>query len=141
MASAVVAVVGSAIVNAVAFSGSNFLFSRMDKDAAAAEARKRQDAIDKYNRDRDNYNEYLRKRNEFLANRHQEQVESEQKFRDVSSDLAEYYRISSDKKEAEPEPVEEPKFDYKPSEKQADLELAFQAIGTLCAVIGAYVLL
>ena len=138
MASAVVAVVGSAIVNAVAFSGSNFLFSRMDKDAAAAEARKRQDAIDKYNRDRDNYNEYLRKRNEFLANRHQEQVESEQKFRDVSSDLAEYYRISSDQKEPEPE---QPKFDYQPSEKQAELELAFQAIGTLCAVIGAYVLL
>ena len=71
MASAIVAVVGSAIVNAIAFSGSNFIFSRMDKDAAAAKARKRQDTIDKYNCGRDNYNEYLLKRSEFLANRRQ----------------------------------------------------------------------
>ena len=39
MASAVVAVVATVVVNAVAFSGSNNIFSRFNTDAAAAEAR------------------------------------------------------------------------------------------------------
>ena len=53
MASAVVAVVATAVINAVVFSRSNYIFSRFDnKDAAAAEAKRRQNTIDKYNRER-----------------------------------------------------------------------------------------
>ena len=137
MAGAVVAVVATAVVNAVAFSGSNYIFSHFDKTAASDDARKRQEAIDKYNRERDAYNENLRLRNEFLNSRKQQEADSEKTFHDVASDLAEYYRISGlDVNYFS----EKPKFDYKPSDVQAELELGFQLIGTVCAVIGAYML-
>ena len=136
MAGAVVAVVATAVVNAVAFSGSNYIFSHFDKSTAAEDARRRQEAIDKYNREKDAYNENLRLRNEFLATRKQQQSESEQTFQDVSADLEEYYRISG----LDESYFKEPKIEYIPSDTQAELELGFQLVGTICAVIGAYML-
>ena len=133
MAGAVVAVVATAVVNAVAFSGSNYIFSHFDKTTASDDARKRQEAIDKYNRERDAYNENLRLRNEFLNSRKQQEADSEKTFSDVTSDLIEYYKISGLSDEYFDN---KPKFDYKPS----DLELGFQLVGTVCAVIGAYML-
>ena len=41
MASAVVAVVATAVVNAIAFSGSNYIFSHFDKITASDDARRR----------------------------------------------------------------------------------------------------
>ena len=137
MAGAVVAVVATAVVNAVAFSGSNYIFSHFDKNSAAEDARKRQEAIDKYNRARDAYNENLRLKNEFLANRRQQEADSEKTFHDVASDLIEYYRISGLDDEYFDN---KPKLEYKPSEVQAELELGFQLVGTICAVIGVYML-
>ena len=137
MAGAVVAVVATAVVNAVAFSGSNYIFSHFDKTAASDDARKRQEAIDKYNRERDAYNENLRLRNEFLNSRKQQEADSEKTFSDVTSDLSEYYKISGLSDEYFDN---KPKFDYKPSDVQAELELGFQLVGTVCAVIGAYML-
>ena len=86
MAGAVVAVVATAVVNAVAFSRLNYVFKHIDKSTAADDARRRQKAIDKYNREREANNENLRLRNEFLANRRQQQSESEQTFHDVAFD-------------------------------------------------------
>ena len=132
-----VAVVATANVNAVAFSGSNFIFSHNDKSTAADDAKRRQEAIDKYNKEQDAYNENLRLRNEFLVARKQQQSKSEQAFHDVAADLAGYYRINStDAKYYN----NEPKLDYKPSDTQAELEFGFQFVGTICAVIDAYML-
>ena len=94
MAGAVVAVVATAVVNAVAFSGSYYIFSHIDKNSPSDDARRRQKAIDKYNRERDAYKKNLRLRTEFLATRRQQKSKSELTFHDVVSDLAEYYRIS-----------------------------------------------
>ena len=78
----------------------------------------------------------MRLRNEFLATRKQQQSESEQTFHDVSADLGEYYRISG----LDESYFKEPKIEYIPSDTQAELELGFQLVGTICAVIGAYML-
>ena len=60
MAGAVAAVVASAVVNVVAFSGSNCIFTNIDKSIATDDVKRRHDTKDKYNREKDAYKEHLR---------------------------------------------------------------------------------
>ena len=60
--------IGSAVVNALAFSGTNFVFSRLTDHGA--EERKRHDlALEKFQRARDEWNEYRMKRLNFINKR------------------------------------------------------------------------
>ena len=67
--------IGGAVVNALAFSGTNFIFSRLTYHGA--EERKRHDlALEKLQKERDEWNEDRMKRLDFINKRLREKSEA-----------------------------------------------------------------
>lgn len=131
MATAIAMMVGGAIVNALAFSGSNFLFSSF-KSKEADEERKRHDlALEQLTRARDEWNnkrtQYLDLMNEKL----QKEAHSRQTFSDIDKALQEYHILTGSRMDMPPELQNEPKLSdfYTPSEEQKIREFLFILIG------------
>ena len=66
MATAVAMMVGGAIVNALAFSGSNFLFHSLDKSKADVEKKRHDLAIEKLNEDTEKWSKDRRRKLDFI---------------------------------------------------------------------------
>jgi hypothetical protein len=135
MATAILAVVGTAVVNAVAFSGSNYIFSKLDKDAAAEERRRKEAADEKYRRDRDEYNEQIRLHNEYVQARAQQMRDAESSRLESNQNAHDLFMLQ------EPEIPPEPVYTYQPSDEQRKHEISFQLIGSILVVILAFKLL
>ena len=87
--------VGGAIVNAFAFSGSNFLFHKLSSES---EERKRHDkAMEKLNHDRD---EWVRKRQEriyFINNKLMKERNSEFRFNELGKAVIVFVQIAQER--------------------------------------------
>ena len=84
--------IGSAVVNALAFSGTNFVFSRPTD--RGAEERKRHDlALENLQRARDEWNEDRIKRLDFINKRLREKNEARVYISNVDETMLEYYRV------------------------------------------------
>ena len=84
--------VGGAIVNAFAFSGSNFLFHKLSNES---EERMRHDkAIEKLNHDRDAWIKKRQERIDFINNKLRKERNSEFKFTELSKAM-EAYAVSN----------------------------------------------
>lgn len=84
-------VVGSAIVNAVAFSGSNYLFSSF----SSSEERKRHNlAFEKLQRDRDSWNQARLQRIDYINDQLKKQGHAERTFSDVDDAMRQYYDLT-----------------------------------------------
>ena len=82
--------VGGAAVNALAFSGTNFLFSRLTDHGE--EERKRHDlALEKLQRARDKWNEDRMKRLDFINKRIRKKIETRAYINNVDEAMLEYY--------------------------------------------------
>ena len=80
--------VGGAITNALAFSGSNFLFSQM----SGAEERKRHNlAMEKLQHERDTWNEERLKRIDYINQELKKRGHAVKTFKDVDQAMQEYY--------------------------------------------------
>ena len=127
--------IGGAVVNALAFSGTNFVFSRLTDHGE--EERKRHDlALEKLQRARDEWNKDRTKRLDFINKRLREQNRARAYINNDDEAMLEYYRIFA--KKLKPLPPEPQLSDfYHPSETQKNGELLFVAVGT---GIGTYAL-
>ena len=118
----ILALIGGAIINATAFSGSQFVFSKLSGHGESE--RKRHDlAMENYQRAR---NEWL-KRRELSQDLHQKHLEHEQDAQDTEDDMeaagARYYKYwKSDRKPLISD-------FYHPSEEQQNAELAYIVLG------------
>ena len=82
--------VGGAVVNALAFSSTNFVFSRVTDHGA--EERKRYDLVlEKLQRARDEWNEDRMKRLDFINKRLREKNEAKVYINNVDEAILEYY--------------------------------------------------
>ena len=120
--------IGGAVVNALAFSGTNFVFSRLTDHGA--EERKRHDlALEKLQRARDEWNEDRMKRLDFINKRPREKNEARAYINNADEAMLEYYRLFS--KQIKPL-LPEPQLSnfYHPSESQKNGELLFVTVGT-----------
>ena len=128
--------VGGAVVNALAFSGNNFFFSRLTDHGA--EERKRHDlALEKLQRARDEWNRDRMKRLDFMNKRLPERNEARAYIKNVDEAMLEYYRVFP--KKIKPLPPEPELSDfYHPSEVQKNGELLFVAVGTGIATYALY---
>ena len=82
--------IGGAVVNALAFSGTNFVFSRLTDHGA--EERKRHDlALEKLQRARDEWNRDRMKRLDFMNKRLREKNEARTYINNVDEAMLEYY--------------------------------------------------
>ena len=84
--------IGDALVNALAFSGTNFVFSRLTYHGV--EERKRHDlALEKLQRARDEWNRDRMKHLDFINKRLREENEAKTYINNVDEALLEYYRV------------------------------------------------
>ena len=128
--------VGGAVVNALAFSGNNFFFSRLTDHGA--EERKRHDlALEKLQRARDEWNRDRMKRLDFMNKRLREKNEARTYINNIDEVMLEYYRAFG--KQIKPLPTEPQLSDfYHPSEAQKNDELLFATVGTGLATYALY---
>ena len=84
--------IGGAVVNALAFSGTNFVFSRFM--VHGAEERKRHDLVlDKFQKARGEWNRDRMKRLDLINKRLRERNEARTYIKNVDEAMFEYYRI------------------------------------------------
>ena len=126
MASAVAMMVGGAVVNALAFSGSNYLFSNSSE---TEEERERHDkAEEQLQEARTEWNEKRIQRLDFINEQMKKEHHALKEFDDVEDAMKEYYYVTN-KQLPELEP--EPKLSdfYTPSEDQKNREYLFIILG------------
>ena len=127
--------IGGTMVNALAFSGTNFVFSRLTDHAA--EERKRQClALEKLQKARDEWNRDRMKRLDLINKRLRKRNEARAYIKNVDEEMLEYYRVFAKKKSLPPEP--ELSDFYHLTETQRNGELLFSVVGTGIATCALY---
>ena len=123
MASAVAMMIGGAVTNALAFTGSNYLFSHLGKDSG--EERKRHDkAMEQLEAAQAKWSKERTQRLDFINEQLQKEHHAEQEFSDVDTAMKQYYYITGKElPELEPEPTLSDF--YTPSEDQKKREISF----------------
>ena len=129
--------VGGALLNALAFTGANFLFSNLSGDSGAEEERERHDkAIEQHKAARDEWSRKRIERLDWINEEMRRQGHAVSTFRDVDDAIRQYNLVVGSGSRIAPEP--EPKLSvfYEPSPEQRDSEIAFAILG-LGATTGA----
>ena len=138
MASAVAMMLGGALTNALAISGSNYLFSKMGSHSD--EERQRHDkAVEQLNAAQAEWNKKRTERLDFINKQLQKEHHAEQTFDDVDQAMKQYYYITGKQLPLEPEP----KLGdfYTPSPDQQNREITFIVVGMAATGFVAYKLI
>ena len=124
----ILAMIGGGLFNALAFSGSNYLFSKMSNHGEYE--RKRHDlATEKHQAAKDEWNQKRSERLDFINKKLREQQKATKDIKNLEVGMQEYYKFYGKRLE----PLErEPKLTdhYNPSTKQKNGEIAFIVGGT-----------
>ena len=138
MASAVAMMIGGALTNALAFSGSNYFFSKMGSHSD--EERQRHDkAVEQLNAAQVEWNKKRTERLDFINKQLQKEHHAEQTFDDVDQAMKQYYYITGKQLLLE----SEPKLSdfYTPSPDQQNREITFIVVGMAATGFVAYKLI
>ena len=116
--------IGGALLNALAFTGSNYLFSSLSKESIEKERKRHDKAIEDLQRAQ---MEWARKRQEqldYINNQIMKQHKAEKRFADLNSAMQQYFIVTG--RRLEPSPPKPVLSDfYVPSEDHHNRELAF----------------
>ena len=124
------------MVNALAFSRTNFVFSRLT-DHGAEEHKRHYLALEKLQKTRDEWNRDRMKRLDLINKRLCERNQARAYIENVDEAMLEYYCVFAKKiKPLPPEPVLSDF--YRPSETQKNGELLFVVVGTGIATYALY---
>lgn len=127
--------VGGALVNALAFSGSNYLFSHMSGDD-----RKRHDkAIEDLQAAQAAWSKKRAERLDYLNSRMTKELHAKQTFDDVDEAMSQYYSLTGKRLASLPEPTLNDF--YTPSPEQKNRELLFVGLGMVATGVLAYKML
>jgi hypothetical protein len=127
MASAVVMMIGTAVVNALAFTGGNYLFNTLgDRDNGEAERLRHNKAVEDLQIANENFNEKRMKTLDFVNRELQARRQAESDFNDVDEALRLYNQVTA-KDEHKINLGMRPTLEnvYKPSEEQKNYEYIF----------------
>ena len=116
--------VGGAIINGLAFSGSNYLFSKLSK---SDETKKHYEALEKLQAAQDAYEKKRLAMLDFINQRLSNERHAEQTFTDVDQAMKEYYRVTGKQLTLPPRPQEG---DYLSEDKKTQ-EILFIILGTV----------
>ena len=100
---------GGAVVNALAFSGTNFVFGRLS-DHVEEEQKSHDLTLEKLQRTRDEWNRNRMKRLDFINKRLREKNEARTYINNVDETMLEYYRVFG--KQVKPLPPEHQLSDF-----------------------------
>ena len=130
------AIGASAAINAIAFSGTNYLFSKFS-DHGEAERKRHDIAIEELQKDRDKWNQERMERLDFVNKRLRDKKEARDYIQNLDSAMLEYYRVFGVK--LKPLPPEPQLSDYyNASDQQKSGELLFVIAGT---AISSYIIM
>ena len=126
----------SAAVNALASSGTNYIFSKFC-DHGEAERKRHDIALEDLQRDRDKWNQERMERLDFINKRLRDKKEARDYIGNLDSAMLEYYRVFGVK--LKPLPLEPQLSDYyNASDQQKSGELLFVIAGT---AISSYIIM
>ena len=129
--------VGGALVNALAFSGSNYLFSKLDHGDAAEERERHDNAMEQMHAARDAWSQKRTERLDRINKKLREQHQAVQDFHDVDAAWREYTRLTGETLgPLEPEP--QLSDFYTPSSAQKDGEISFVIEGMVVTSLVTY---
>ena len=122
--------IGGALVNAISFTGTNFLFSQFG--GHGEEMKRHNLAIEKFTKARDEYTRQRLQRLDFINQTLRDQRHAEQTFSDLGAAMQRYYEVTGNQL---PPLGKEPLLSdfYNPSRQHKDGELAF-TIGGMALV-------
>ena len=141
MASAIAMMVGGALVNALAFTGSNLILFSMIRDPGADEERKRHDkALEQLQAAQAEWSRKRTERLDWINEEMRRQGHAVSTFRDVDDAIRQYNLVVGSGSRIALEP--EPKLSdfYKPSPQQRDREIAFIILGLGATTAATYML-
>ena len=122
------AIGASAAINALAFSGTNYIFSTFS-DHGEAERKRHDMVLEDLQRDRDKWNQERMERLDFINKRLRDKKEARDYIQNLDSAMLEYYRVFGVK--LKPLPPESQLSDYyNASDQQKSGELLFVIAGT-----------
>ena len=127
---------GGALINALAFSGTNAAFSLLG-DHGGAERKRHDLAMEQLSKAREKYSEERQQRLDYLNKTISQQRHARQTFSDLGAAMQAYHEVTS---ESLPPLREEPKLSdfYNPSRSRKDAELALVVGGMAAIGIVAY---
>ena len=121
---------GGALANALAFTGSSYLFSSLSKDRIDKERKRHDLAIEKLQKAQIEWQQKRQKRIDFINKQLMLEKKAETKFIELNDAMREYNRVFG--KHLEPLPREPVLSDfYTPSHDQHERELAFITLSML----------
>ena len=128
-------IIGGALANALAFSGSNFLFSTMSKKSIEKEQKRHDKAIKDMQRAQTDWTKKRQERLDCITNKIMKERKSKKKFKDLNAAMQHYFLVTG--RQSEPLPPKPVLSDfYVPSEDHHYHELAFITLSMIG--IGAY---
>ena len=124
MASAVAIMVGGAVTNALAFSGSNYLFSKMGSSNSDAERERHDKAMEQLEAATTAWNEKRTERLDFINEQIKKEHHAMTEFDDADTAMKNYFYITGKQLPALPTKPRLSDF-YTPSEDQKNREIVF----------------
>ena len=129
--------IGGALANALAFTGSSYLFSRLSKDSIDKERKRHDLAIEQLQKAQIEWAQKRQERIDFINKQLRPERKAETKFTELNDAMREYQEVFSHEL---PSLLREPVLSdfYTPSNEQQDRELAFVTLsmigigGVLC---------
>ena len=123
------------MINALAFSGSNFLFSRLSRKSIDTERKRRDKAIEDLQRAQIEWAKKRQERLDYINNQIIKERKAEKRFTDLNSAMQEYFIVTG--RQLEPLPPKPVLSDfYVPSEDHHNRELVFITLSMIG--IGAF---
>ena len=132
----IAAIAGGALINALAFSGTNAAFSLLG-DHGGAERKRHDLATEQLSKAREKYSEERQQRLDYLNKTISQQRHARQTFSDLGAAMQAYHEVTS---QSLPPLREKPKLSdfYNPSRPRKDAELALVVGGMAAIGIVAY---
>ena len=128
-------IAGTAMINAIAFSGSNFVFSKL---GSSDEERIRHDkALEAYTQEKNEWNKMRSDRIDYIQNEIRKEGHAEQTFSDVDYAMDRYYKLTGEQLTDFPDPPKWKDF-YTPSTKQQNNEIVLMIILILIVIFIIY---
>ena len=116
--------IGGALVNALAFTGSNYLFSRLSRESIDAERKRHDKAIEDLQQAQINWAKKRQERLDYINSEIAKEHKAEKRFADLNSAMQQYFIVTG--RQLEPLPPKPILSDfYVPSVNHHNCELAF----------------
>ena len=127
---------GGALVNALAFSGTNFIFGQLG-DHGGTEMKRHNLAVEKLSKAREEYSQERQQRLDLINKTIRGQKHAEQTFEDLGVAMQEYYKVTGQQLPPLRDPPKLADF-YNPSRQRKDTEIALVVGGMTVVGLLAY---